>query len=407
MAEVSRAVLKTYFQDGKEPDENKFIDLIDTMGLNDHGPVLKIDGAVGQQREIRYRSGDLPRWLIIVSGGAESGGNVGSDFIIQSRKDDGTYLANPFKIVRASGDIGIGGITPLSKLHISGTQFRWDSTQVAGDPGILFLAPDTNHSEIRAGRVDNYATLKHLLLRGSAVDIQGNSLRTASFQAEGKDTDWYHGTDGLTLSQRILGYASSLIAYHFDGSDYPIGGFSWATYSPFGTQTPVETASLLRIAGNANNLAFYSKGSPSSGGWFLPYFSSPNSGQYVGLRYDDGTDNNYMMVHATIMVDPNGSGFIGIGIGVSRRTGGGAVATTYGTWLPIGSQIPMIRCHQEGTKWSNWSLMPMIYSAPNGTIQRCPKPYYASFTPTRIGWAFSLTTTAWKYAGLDYASLYA
>lgn len=32
MAVVTKAVLKTYFEDGKEPDENKFIDLIDTLG---------------------------------------------------------------------------------------------------------------------------------------------------------------------------------------------------------------------------------------------------------------------------------------------------------------------------------------------------------------------------------------
>jgi hypothetical protein len=33
MAVVTKTVLKTYFEDGKEPDENKFIDLIDTMAL--------------------------------------------------------------------------------------------------------------------------------------------------------------------------------------------------------------------------------------------------------------------------------------------------------------------------------------------------------------------------------------
>lgn len=33
MPVVSKAVLKTYFQDGKEPDENKFIDLIDSLAL--------------------------------------------------------------------------------------------------------------------------------------------------------------------------------------------------------------------------------------------------------------------------------------------------------------------------------------------------------------------------------------
>ncbi len=39
MPVVSKAVLKSYFEDGKEPDENKFIDLIDTMA--------EIDGVAG------------------------------------------------------------------------------------------------------------------------------------------------------------------------------------------------------------------------------------------------------------------------------------------------------------------------------------------------------------------------
>lgn len=41
MAVVTKTVLKSYFEDGKEPDENKYIDLIDTMsivdGVTDHG----------------------------------------------------------------------------------------------------------------------------------------------------------------------------------------------------------------------------------------------------------------------------------------------------------------------------------------------------------------------------------
>lgn len=41
MAVVSKTTLKSYFEDGKEPDENKYIDLIDTMsivdGVTDHG----------------------------------------------------------------------------------------------------------------------------------------------------------------------------------------------------------------------------------------------------------------------------------------------------------------------------------------------------------------------------------
>lgn len=40
MAVVTKPTLKSYFEDGKEPDENKYIDLIDTMGLG-YGDMLK------------------------------------------------------------------------------------------------------------------------------------------------------------------------------------------------------------------------------------------------------------------------------------------------------------------------------------------------------------------------------
>ena len=75
-----------------------------TVGDGTGGKYLFIDGAAGEQRHIEIMSGGLGRWRLITSGAAESGSNVGSDFIIQSRKDDGTYLANTLKIVRSTGE---------------------------------------------------------------------------------------------------------------------------------------------------------------------------------------------------------------------------------------------------------------------------------------------------------------
>jgi hypothetical protein len=128
MAVVSKATLKTYFQDGKEPDENKYIDLIDTMLLADGsditigdgtgGPNLFLDGAAEQNRSIAYRTGGLNRWILRTDTDAESGGNAGSNFELSSRKDDGSWLANTFKIWRATSNIEFAkgglavGLTP-------------------------------------------------------------------------------------------------------------------------------------------------------------------------------------------------------------------------------------------------------------------------------------------------------
>ena len=69
---------------------------------------LNIDGAAGQQRHLAFQSAGLDRWRIITNNEAESGSDAGSNLLIQSREDDGTFLNNTIKIWRDSGDIQIG-----------------------------------------------------------------------------------------------------------------------------------------------------------------------------------------------------------------------------------------------------------------------------------------------------------
>jgi hypothetical protein len=130
MPEVSKATLKTYFQDGKEPDENKFIDLIDTMALVSGVPgdfivggeiyaigaivantdavasgAMSIRGAAGGYKQLHFQTGTFHRWSVTADGGAESGSNVGSDFVIYRYTDGGGYLGSPFTIKRSTGDV--------------------------------------------------------------------------------------------------------------------------------------------------------------------------------------------------------------------------------------------------------------------------------------------------------------
>jgi hypothetical protein len=119
MAEVSRATLKTYFQDGKEPDENKYIDLIDTMALVSGVPgdftigegtgsrYLIIDGGAVFWRGIQLQTAGKRRWGIEETAHAESGGNAGSDFKIARFNDAGEYVDDSFYIYRNTGNISI------------------------------------------------------------------------------------------------------------------------------------------------------------------------------------------------------------------------------------------------------------------------------------------------------------
>jgi hypothetical protein len=73
-------------------------------------------GAEGTQSVINGYKNNGVRWLISMpGGGAEGGGNTGSDFSIARYADDGsTGLGNAFAINRATGDVTINGMTAIN-----------------------------------------------------------------------------------------------------------------------------------------------------------------------------------------------------------------------------------------------------------------------------------------------------
>lgn len=143
MPEVSKATLKTYFEDGKEPDENKFIDLVDTLweqggGVSDHGALdgladddhsqylladgtrivtgdftvgngtgarrIIVDGAADQYRGLYLQTAGENRFAIVLDDIAESGSAAGSDLNIW-RYDDDEVATLDFAIDRSTGDL--------------------------------------------------------------------------------------------------------------------------------------------------------------------------------------------------------------------------------------------------------------------------------------------------------------
>lgn len=167
MPVVTKTVLKSYFEDGKEPNENKYIDLIDTMALSgdiisDHGGLTGLgdddhtqyflaDGsrmlsgslnclasgyfgsgtgqtdvlirrAAGQYGFLGFYTGiDGLRWRLSMDNDAESGGNVGSSFSIYRYSDTGAYLGNPLWINRATGQLSFSGdIYSNANVHHAG-----------------------------------------------------------------------------------------------------------------------------------------------------------------------------------------------------------------------------------------------------------------------------------------------
>lgn len=85
------------------------------VGTND-GTYSSLDilGSAGQSRALRYLSGTgatSPRWEVGANSTAESGSNVGSDYMINRYSDAGTYIDTPVNISRSTGDVQIGTST--------------------------------------------------------------------------------------------------------------------------------------------------------------------------------------------------------------------------------------------------------------------------------------------------------
>lgn len=73
-------------------------------------PVVSIDGAAGQIKSTRYRTGTSLRWLTGANATAESGSNAGSDFVIQRYNDAGAGLGAALTITRSTGTATFSGI---------------------------------------------------------------------------------------------------------------------------------------------------------------------------------------------------------------------------------------------------------------------------------------------------------
>lgn len=199
--------------------------------------------------------------------------------------------------------------------------------------------------------------------------------------------------DELTLKQRRDN--GRTLSLGFDDGSLP-AGFSWAG-APFATPATVDLTtypSMLVLSHSASIRAFlYSSTIPSSSilpiincGWALGGAST-----FVGLRFDDGSDNNYF--EYCLSGDLKAT--------VRTRVGGGSVATVQGAALPY----PMIygmRCNRIGTKYSSWGANVYLTIPGQGmliqALQAASATTNASWTPTRFGIIFDINAAGYSAA---------
>ena len=108
-----------------------------------------INGGAGFVRDLIFKSGGTARWIFRVDSTAESGANVGSDWLINSRADDGTGIATPFFMKRSNGYVRMGGVTaPTQQLSVTGNAdvsgvYKVDNVQVVSNRVVDARCNDT------------------------------------------------------------------------------------------------------------------------------------------------------------------------------------------------------------------------------------------------------------------------
>jgi microcystin-dependent protein len=104
-----------------------------TLSPNAGNAIINLQkGATGFANQILGYTAKLPRWLMqFGSVGAESGGNVGSDFIIGRYNDAGNFIDAPLTITRSTGVVSVAN-PPASPNDVATKQYV-DSSGIIGE----------------------------------------------------------------------------------------------------------------------------------------------------------------------------------------------------------------------------------------------------------------------------------
>lgn len=295
-------------------------------------------------------------------------------------KDEGVALPQ-----RASIDFVGGGVTVTNEA--GGTQ-----VSIPGDHGLLSGLADDDHLQYltkdglrewdeQGSNPSTPATNKWKLFFKSGglyiIDDAGNVAGPLKVGI-------VDNNDESTLRQRMDGYAD--FDYHFDDSSLP-AGHSWAG-APFVTPSTVDLTSYPSVMFLQNTTGarsfLYTTTIPTNTSYLNCFINYVPNGKYgfVGVRYDDGTDNNYVELGLLSVVATWKHR-------IYYRTGGGSVNTLDGS---NDITLPFAITHrtvQWGTKWSSWGvnldvILPFQGTTLKGSMNKQSASSFA-FTATRFG----------------------
>jgi len=214
-----------------------------------------------------------------------------------------------------------------------------------------------------------------------------DGLVIGTYGYPGWPLDMYPNNDEAGLLQREVyrfypNVAAGTAGDDFDGSAWASGWTGWAG-APFATPTTVWSyPSCVSMTCNGTLRAFrYRTGTLNAvqAGKFAMLTNAV--GAFIGLRIDDGTDNNC----AELALRYTALNQYDV---ISRyRTGGGAVTTTvhklieYPIWI-------VLDMYPVGSQWSNWGAWgDMFVDSPGGYILNFSSGF--TWTPARKGLVFN------------------
>lgn len=198
--------------------------------------------------------------------------------------------------------------------------------------------------------------------------------------------DFYANRDiGLGLKARMEGNIAW--SNHFNSGAIP-AGWAWAG-APFATPSSIDaTNSRIRwssasIAGGRSFL--YRSAAPTIQIAHVGVTCFGTTGMSIGLRWDDGSDNNYVEV---VLYHNNIAGGQTNTAWLRYRNGGGAISYCTAGWAQPSYESQIISGQCEGTFWTSWAMRQLGYGALGDTgwgSSLSDIPISLTWTPTRCG----------------------
>lgn len=233
-------------------------------------------------------------------------------------------------------------------------------------------------------------SVKELRRRVQALEIREHS--------HSRLAELYLGGDDRTVAERIGKIPSS---DDLNSISAIPSGLAWAG-APFVTPaSPSFQPSQIWFPNSSmSGGKSFLYGSNVSTMWHRFGIASTVSGMAAGLRWDDGTDNNYAEIISTVTVATPGTAKV-----IARkRTGGGAITDAADGAVLYTHETFALRGAAEGTLWSNWSLRPLLYGD-LGQPSWQPSVTGLTFTPTRAGFVMYTNGNSLTYLGFYLDSL--